>query len=253
MARPYLIALALLALLATSFSSAALAQGGAVDEDLKSEEKDSGLTDEKAEGTGLTLQDRIRAVSRKVFLKQGRFELTPFAGISTNDAFFRRWTLGTRASYHLHDSFSIDVGGAWNVFSETLPAVRIVGREYSAVPDEAALFGYADAGVTFAPVYGKVALMSEWIIHFDGFVSGGLGATFTSNEDLWHPAMQVGVGTRIFLLRWLVLRADLRDYIYPQDRLGFSTLQNLLLLNIGVGFYFPLDFEYRNAAARISG
>lgn len=227
--------------------------GGAVDEDLKDESQGSTLTDEETEGTGLTLQDRIKAVSRKVFLKEGRFELTPFGGFSTNDAFYRRWTVGTRASYHLIDSFSIDVGGAWNAWSEQLEAVRIVGQTQSAIPDEAVLFGYADAGVTFSPVYGKVALMSEWIIHFDGFVSGGLGAVFTSNEDLVHPSMQLGVGSRVFLTRWLVLRADLRDYVYPQNRSGFSTLQNLLMLNVGVGFYFPFDFEYKYQAARISG
>lgn len=212
-----------------------------------------GLTDaDEAGGTGLTLKDRIKAVSRKVFLKEGRFALSPFAGISTNDAFFRRWTIGTRASYHLTDSFSLEMGGAWNAFSEQLESVRIVGQVQSAIPDEAALFGYADVGATFAPVYGKVSLMSEWVIHFDGFVSGGLGAVFTSNQDLVHPAMQLGIGSRVFLNRWLVFRADIRDYVYPQSRSGFSTLQNLLMLNFGVGFYFPFDFEYKNQAARIS-
>lgn len=223
-----------------------------VDADLAAEGEDVKAADAEAEGAGLTLQDRIKAVSRKVFLKEDRFELTPFAGISTNDAFFRRWTVGTRASYHLLDSFSIDVGGAWNAWSEQLDAVRIVGREQSAIPDPAVLYGYADAGVTFSPIYGKVSLMSEWIIHFDGFVSGGAGAVFTSNADLVHPTMQVGAGTRIFLTRWMVLRADFRDYIYPQSRSGFSTLQNLLMLNVGVGFYFPFEFEYKYQAARIS-
>lgn len=207
---------------------------------------------DESEGVGLTLQDRIKAVSRKVFLKEGRFSLSPFAGISTNDAFFRRWTIGTRASYHLTDSFSLEMGGAWNAFSEQLESVRIVGQVQSAIPDEAVLYGYADAGATFAPVYGKVSLMSEWVIHFDGFVSGGLGAVFTSNQDVIHPAMQLGVGSRVFLNRWMVLRAELRDYVYPQTRSQFSTLQNLLMLNFGVGFYFPFDFDYKYQAARIS-
>lgn len=244
-----------LVLLAAAFGSASPAaaqDGAAADAELQSEGESQGLVDEQGESTGLTLQDRIKAVSRKVFLKEGRFELTPFAGISTNDAFFRRWTVGARASYHLIDSFSFDVGGAWNAWSEQLEAVRIVGQVQSAIPDQAVLYGYADGGVTFSPIYGKISLMSEWIIHFDGFVSGGLGAVFTSNQDLVHPAMQLGAGSRIFLTRWLVLRADLRNYTYPQSRSGFSTLQNLLMLNLGVGLYFPFDFEYKYQAARIS-
>lgn len=245
------ISLGLIGLCAGLLLAVSPVHAQAVDEELKSEDQDSTLTDEETEGTGLTLQDRIKAVSRKVFIKEGRFELSPFGGVSTNDAFYLRWNAGARASYHLIDSFSIDVGGA-GIVSQQLDAVRVVGRAQSAVPDEANLFGYADAGVTFSPVYGKVSLMSEWIIHFDGFVSGGLGAVFSSNQDLVHPTMEVGVGSRVFLTRWLVLRADLRDYIYPQTRAGFSTLQNLLMLNVGVGFYFPFDFEYKYQAARIS-
>ncbi len=204
-------------------------------------------------GTNLTQEDRIRAVSRKTFLKRERFELLPYGGVSTNDSFFRRWTVGARASYHLVDSLSLEVGGAWNAFTEELDAVGFLRRTQSAVTNDAVLFGYADAGVTFAPVYGKVAVMKEWIIHFDAFVSGGLGATFDSNASIAHPAMQVGVGTRVFLLPWLVVRGELRDYVYPQDRSGISAVQNLLMLNLGVGFYFPFDYSYRNQAFKIVG
>lgn len=204
-------------------------------------------------GTNLTQEDRIRAVSRKTFLKRERFELTPFGGVSTNDSFFRRWTVGARASYHLVDSLSLEVGGAWNAFTEELESVGFLRRTQNAITNDALFFGYADAGVTFAPVYGKVAVMKEWIIHFDAFVSGGIGATFDSNASIVHPAMEMGVGTRIFLLRWLVVRAELRDYIYPQDRSNISAIQNMLMFNLGVGFYFPFDYEYRNQAFRIVG
>lgn len=239
-------------LLCAFFSTGALAQDteaapaeAAADTKKESEQ----ITSE--EGINLTLQDRIKAVSRKTFIKEGRFELEPFGGISTNDAFFRRWTLGARVSYHLNDNFSLDFGGAGNVFSEQLDAVRFLRETQLAITDDAVLFGYADAGVTFSPIYGKFSLMSEWIIHFDAFVSGGIGAAFDSNVTPVHPAMEIGVGGRVFLNRWVVLRADLRDYIYPQDRSGISTLQNLLMLNLGVGFYFPLDFEYKYQAAKI--
>jgi outer membrane beta-barrel protein len=234
------------------------------DSDIKDEARESAdeikATDE---GIGLTLQDRIRAVSRKTFIKAGRFEFAPFGGVSTNDAFFRRWTVGARLSYHIFDSLSIDVGGAANLWSQELDPVRVVAQQLNAIPDEAVLFGMGDIGITFAPIYGKIALMSEWIIHFDVFVSGGVGATIDSNQYTFlgqelpdfmpgiNPAAEIGIGTRIFVFRWLVLRADLRDYAYPQYRGGISTLQNLLMLNVGVGFYFPFDFEYQYTAARV--
>jgi hypothetical protein len=49
------------------------------------------------------------------------------------------------------------------------------------------------------------------------------------------------------------VRAELRDYIYPQDRSNISAIQNLLMFNVGVGFYFPFDYTYRNQAFKIVG
>jgi outer membrane beta-barrel protein len=214
---------------------------------------DAAATGATEEGTGLPLQPRIRGVSRHVFLKGGRFEAAPLAGITTNDPFYRRWQLGGRVSYHLNDVFSVDVGGAGVLFDEFLDPAPILGQLSTPVLDTAKLFGYADAGVTFSPVYGKVAVMAEWVIHFDTFVSGGLGATFDTTTTIVHPALELGIGSRVFLTRWLCLRTDLRDYIYPQDRGQGVKVQNLLNLNVGVGIFFPFDFEYGYEAAKVSG
>ena len=223
----------------------------------------SGADTEALDDTDLTLDDRIRAVSRKVFIKAGRFELLPFGGISTNDAFFQRWTVGSRLSYHIVDSLSLDIGGAWSFWSWQLDPVRTVKKQLNAITDDAVFYGYSDVGFNFSPIYGKFALMSEWIIHFDAFVSGGMGVTLDSNQYTFlgdplpdwmpgvNPAAEIGIGTRIFLFPWMILRVDLRDYAYPQYRNGISTFQNLLMLNVGLGFYFPFGFEYENTAARI--
>lgn len=212
------------------------------------------------ENVDLTQEDRIKAVARKTFLKAGRFELEPFGGLSINDAFYRRWSVGARGAWYINDAFAIDIGGA-GTFDQILDPVVELRKLKSAVPDENRLFGYGDVGINFTPIYGKVAALSEWIIHFDAFVSAGVGATFDSSPNPlttaipfgMHPAMEVGFGARVFLLRWLVLRADLRDYIYPQDRANISKLQNLMMLNVGVGFFFPFDFEYRYEASKVIG
>jgi outer membrane beta-barrel protein len=211
------------------------------------------------EAIDLTLQDRIKAVSRKVFLKEGRFELQPAIAVTTNDPFFRTWQIAGRGAYHLNDAFALEIGGNWvpPYFIEKLPPVDLLRQQARLVNQDATLFGLVDAGVTFSPVYGKLAILSDAIIHFDAFVAAGVGAVFDSNFsddnplNFVHPTMNIGAGLRVFLLRWLVVRADLRDYVYPQDRQNISTLQNLLVFSLGVGFYFPFDFEYRYEAARV--
>ncbi len=221
--------------------------------------------EEKADESAidLTQADRIRAVSRKTFLKRGRFEATPFIGASTNDAFFQHWNGGLRLSYHIVDSLSVDVGGGFNFLTLELPSVEIVKRQQSAIPDEAVLFGNLDAGFTFSPIYGKFAILDDWILHFDGFMSGGLGVVVDSNRYAFfgqtlpeflpgvNPAVELGIGGRVFVTDWLVIRADVRDYFYPQWRSGISTLQNLLYFNVGLAIYFPFGFEYEYVAAKV--
>jgi outer membrane beta-barrel protein len=225
--------------------------------------EESAATDAGSEpsGTDLTSFDRIRAVSRKTFLKAGRFELTPMGGFSTNDAFYRHWTVGARASYHLVDSLALEIGGAWNAWQQELEPIGFLRRTQNAITDNATVYGYGDVGLTFAPVYGKVSVLSNWIWHFDAFVSGGVGTVIDSNASVLapgvlpalHPSFNVGVGARVFLLDWLVVRVGLRDYIYPQDRRSVSAVQTLLLFNVGVGIYFPFGFKYENVAFKVVG
>jgi outer membrane beta-barrel protein len=205
------------------------------------------------EGINLTLQDRIKAVSRKTFLKEGRFELQPAVMVTANDPFYRSWFLAGRAAYHINDAFAIELGGGYvpPFFVEQLPPVDVLREQALLINADAKLIGFLDAGVTFSPIYGKVAVLSDQIIHFDAFLIAGAGAVFDTNETFFHPAMNVGAGARVFILRWLVARVDVRDYVYPQDRTGISTLQNLLLVSAGVGFYFPFDFDYKFEAAKV--
>lgn len=206
------------------------------------------------EGIDLTMQDRIKAVARKTFLKTGRFELEPNMMFTVNDPFIRSFAAGGRVSWHINEAFALEIGGGYipPFFVQKLEPVDLLRKELALINADNTLFALADVGLTFSPLYGKMAVFGDGIIHFDGFVSAGVGATFDNGADLVHPAMNVGVGGRIFLTRWLVLRGDLRDYIYPQDKAGISTLQNLVFVSLGLGFYFPLDFDYQFEAARVN-
>jgi len=237
------------ALLAGLASSSARAAGA--DADLEREAEATKTAEAGDGGTGKSLQERIRAVSRRAFLKAGRFELTPGVGFSTNDPFFRAWTVGGRGAYHFTEEFALDFGGAGAVFQEQQDIFRALNVEPEEIAQEikdglstTSLLAYADVGVTFSPFYGKVAIASELVGHFDVFVSTGLAAVFDTAPELVHPGLELGLGTRFYLSRFLALRADVRNYLYPANSGGQLVFGNLLLLNFGVAFYFPLDFDY---------
>lgn len=223
---------------------------GGADSDLAAESKDAGETvAEEGSGTGRTLQERIRAVSRRVFLKRGRFELEPQFGFTANDALNRAWSFGARGSYHFNEEFALDFGGGGG-FSQQLDDVRLFDADPEALNEARAgtpkQYGYADVGVTFSPFYGKLALMAEQVIHFDGFISGGLGAVIDDSAEAVHPAIELGVGGRVFVSRWLCIRADVRNYTYPLTVARELTFPSALILSFGVGVFLPFDFDYSN-------
>ncbi len=244
MKRTGLVAIGVLAMVTSTTAAAEDAAPAAApaDRDLAKEGEETQEEDES--GTGKTLQERIRAVSRRVFLKRQRFELVPLFGFTTNDPLNRAWSFGGRASWHFNEELAIDLGGGGG-FNQPLQDLRIINPEADgALPTGQPQLGYADVGVTFSPFYGKMALMAEQVAHFDGFISAGLGAIFDQSAQVVNPAIELGLGSRVFVTRWLTLRADLRNYTYPVTVSQKLTFPNSLIVSIGAGIHFPLDFDY---------
>lgn len=239
------------ALLALSAAAPAIAQDAPppsapapTDSDLAEESSPDAAAEDGS--TGRTLQERIRAVSRRVFLKRQRFELTPLAGFSTNDALNRFWNFGARGAWHFNEELAIDFGGAGG-FNQELQDIRLI--DGGNLPPEVKAeivqqVAYGDIGVTFSPFYGKFALMAEQVVHFDGFLSGGLGVMVDNSAEAVHPSVELGLGGRVFLTRWLTVRADLRNYTYPLTVDGSLTFPSSLMLTFGLGFHLPFDFDY---------
>jgi outer membrane beta-barrel protein len=239
--------LSAVALLATP---AGAADAPDADKDLTNEQSTEATSTARDTSTGKTLQERIRAVSRRSFLKANRFEFTPGFGFSADDPFFRSWTVGGRGAWHFSEEFALDFGGGGAVFQEQQDIFRAINVDPAELSDQIkarladdSLLAYVDAGVTFSPFYGKVALASEFVGHFDIFVSGGAAAIIDTAPSV-SPGLELGLGSRLYLNRFLAARIDVRNYTYAAGLGGRVELANLLLLNFGLAIYFPLDFDY---------
>lgn len=189
------------------------------------------------------LEDRIKSVQRKVFLKKQRLELFPHFALDLNDPFFQHLIVGASLSYHLSDSIALEGRGGFVFASLKQGAIRLVRQEAGAVLDNPPEFKYhADLDFTWAPFYGKISLLGEGILHFDTYISAGPGI-FGTDAGL-NPAANIGIGQRYFITKWLVARIELRDYIFIDSRNERSDLQNLMVLGFSVSGFFPTSFEY---------
>ena len=62
---------------------------------------------------------KVKVVQRRLFAKDGRFEVAPFAGIIPNDDFIVYYPMGLRASYHFSEAFTVEASFAHAIEQET--------------------------------------------------------------------------------------------------------------------------------------
>ena len=248
---------------ATSDQGGGSEASGSSSSDAGEEEAEGGEDFESEDTIGQPLSERIKAVSRHFFLKKNRFELTPAMGLSMNDAFFRNYIVQVDATYHILEPLAVELRVGGSFIGEPLEPVRFLRDEFTVLTDLIRPVYFVDLSGSFTPLYGKTSLFADWIWHYDMYVAGGLGVTGVAmlggaNLDMQalahQPTLNLGGGMRGFVTRWLVVHVDVRDYIFPGpsapgggdassgDPLG--SIQNLLVLSIGAGFYFPFDFEH---------
>jgi len=198
----------------------------------------------------VALEDRVKAVQRKGFLKRGRFELGLDFPVTINDAFYEKVGIGGKLAYNFQDSFAVAVRGAyfWQLRSAH---VREGQAAFSSQLLESQVYGQAMLDGIWSPVYGKVAWLGSRIVHFDMYLLGGFGGVWSAtsvsprNEGA-HIATDVGGGIRFYPNSWLALDGGVIATFYP-DRPTVSapsTIQKVVAGHIGFTIFFPFTYQY---------
>jgi len=199
-----------------------------------------------------TLKDRIKSVSNRMFVKRGRMELTvlPLTSISLNDAFFQKYGLGAEFAYHISEAFAIQALLTYTLKPlnvGTGNAVYHGDKEKTDIPyagKRTFLFG---ADFCWSPVCGKISLAAEYVMHFDTYVMGGIGAIGgdLGKDSNFGFAGTFGLGVRFFFNRTLALKLELKDYMVFNDKVRIlenapstSDVQHQLMFNLGLSIFF---------------
>lgn len=214
-----------------------------------------------------SLADKIPPVSGNLFTKKGRFEVSPMLGMSLGDAFFQKYEFGLRLTYHVLESFSVGLHGSYNLAtaSGVVNVCRPDGctnpkmEELNRVPGNIGLLAGLD--LAWSPLYGKVNVAAEKVLHFDTAIVIGGGviqyqapAPRGTDTSASAPAVSeftggghVGIVGRVFITPSVTLRVELRDYIYAakvglvegtdENSKWTTSVQNQLMLELGVSFF----------------
>jgi len=203
------------------------------------------------------LRERVVPVSGHLFLKKGRLELSPSATFSIKDAFYTKYILGGVLTYHATETLGFSLRAGYSL-PTVAAAAQICTFESTGgtttrgcrrptfedlddrAPGKILLMGGVD--VQWAPIYGKMSLLSEQFLHFDLYGVGGATAVQYRAPGVTELTVggNVGVGMRFFVNRWMTVRAEFRDLIYVEKAVNPSTtLRNQLLFELGASFFFP--------------
>lgn len=211
------------------------------------------------------LRDRVRPVSGNLFLKKGRFELSPGVSISFRDAFFTKYVFGLQLTYHPTEAIGISLHGGYSLpviaSAAQICVTTVTGTQTSRgcrSPDYAEVNGRAPGQITllggldlqWSPLYGKIAIVAERFAHFDMYGLAGpsfvqyLGpAGTTGSQSMNTVGGNVGVGARFVFNRFITLRTELKDLIYSEQIQGGNSLRNQFFFELGVSFFLPTSFE----------
>lgn len=183
----------------------------------------------------LALKRKRRGAVDRLFVKQGRHELSATGGYYASDLFSGTWVLGGAYTYHMTEQTAVELGGGWTHANADL--IRAIEDDRGQVLDDAYdRVIFAESVLVWSPVYGKLRLGGA-IAHFDLHLDLGVGVVDSATS---RGAMGVGgVGMKLFLGRALAFRIDARDRVFRQELLDEHFLVNDVAITAGFSLFAP--------------
>ncbi|TMA27824.1 MAG: hypothetical protein E6J78_09145 [Deltaproteobacteria bacterium] len=188
--------------------------------------------------------DTVTAVQKRPLRQAKRLEILPYGAMSIGDPYLQRWGAGLRAMYHLREGLSLglDATGLGTWATEDFVIAK---RELHARIVDSRQRASLAAVVSIAPLYGKVALPGDALVHFETFADAGLGAAVTETDATRgvRPLVTAGIGQRIFLSESFALTARVGGNLYAERvKVPDGTLTKAMgfwSIALGISFYLP--------------
>jgi outer membrane beta-barrel protein len=201
------------------------------------------------------LADRLPPVAGNVVTKAGRVELFPSVAFSFRDSFFRKTAPSLAVGFHLSDVVGITARASYNLTTEAASiqvcppdgsGCRTLNRDELGGRAPGQLVLTVGGEAEFAPFYGKWSILAEGFLNADLYLS--LGAYFVGYigaGNAFRPTIggAGALGLRLSFTRWLALRFEARDLVYPEElTLGEKnvvSVRNQLYAQVGLSFLLP--------------
>lgn len=182
-------------------------------------------------------------VQPRLYKKSERFELTLFGASIPNDDFMIYYPVGLRGGYHLSEAFSVELSYAYAIQSQTDLAGFLEGNgiDLKRAEVQEKIDMYAGVSMLWAPIYGKISLLGQKLMHFETYVGLGLGVVFSKTTESTNPdpqSQRKPAANTILGFRWFIddtfnVHTEYRHFFFEKQGGGVS-MPVELSLGLGV-------------------
>lgn len=250
-------------LLSLTSLSSAHAAGDAADSAQKAAEKNdksAANARKKVQGSakdqslGVLTYRELAAVQKPLYSPQGMLEVGLQSAILPADVYVFSTSLGAQGTLHLNERLGLELNAQYSWGFETYASRTL--REQGIRVDAWSPLTFVTLDAVYAPIYAKLNLMGQQILHFDVAVVGGAGL-FVSERTLYNDVNAADGAARFsqpvslnagLLHRYYVrilghacaVRLDARDHLTLMQTLdGAFWLKHNLLLGLGFSTFLP--------------
>jgi outer membrane beta-barrel protein len=183
----------------------------------------------------LAVKRKRRGAVDRLFVKQGRHELSIMGGFYDSDLFSGTYIVGAAYTYHMTDQTAVEFAGAYtHANADIIRAVEAM-RGVLLTNDYATVRFY-ESLLLWSPIYGKLRLGGQ-IVHFDVHLDAGVGVVDSQTN---RGATGIGgVGMKLFIGKAFAFRIDARDRVFRQELLDEHFLVNDTAITAGISLFLP--------------
>ncbi|NUQ77049.1 MAG: outer membrane beta-barrel domain-containing protein [Polyangiaceae bacterium] len=186
------------------------------------------------------LNPEMYAVQQIYALRNHRFEINPYFGLTMNDQFVGHPGPGLAVNWYITNVLAVGLNGNFYAGLNSNSDFNFQTSRAARVGEPITEYAWnANANFSYVPAYGKFAGFSDFIFHYDVYVLAGVGAISTRPIAVIDPdnrtfdyvpkiSIHVGGGLRIFFNRWFAAMFEVSDYIF------FDKLENPTIVE-GIG------------------
>jgi outer membrane beta-barrel protein len=183
----------------------------------------------------LAIKRKRRGAVDRLFVKQGRHELSLGGGYYASDLLSGTYIVGGSYTYNMTDETAVEFAGWWTHANADI--VRALEDKRGVVlTDTYAQMIFAESLLVWSPVYGKLRLGGT-VVHFDLHADAGVGVIDSKTSR--GAAGIFGFGIKLFAGQAVAFRIDARDRTFRQDLLDERFLVNDLALTMGFSVFLP--------------